>query len=498
MIDQDKRKAIYLLHQEGMGNREISRRLGVSRNTVKEIIVQEGEVPEHNRRGQDIDTELLRSVYNDSEGYAQRTHEILTEEKNIKVTYPTLTRMLRQKEISAPAEKRCEKHPDIPGEEMQHDTTVYKKVVGGKQMKIVASLIYLRYSKRRYLKFYKAFNRFKMKCFIHEALMHWGYSARVCIIDNTNLARLSGTGANAVMVPEMENFSKQYGFQFKCHEIGHANRKAGNERCFWTTETNFFPGRTFESLEDLNSQAYEWSTVRMENRPQSRTRLIPAVAFEHERGYLTKLPLHLPAPYRIHERNVDQYGYAAFGGNFYWVPGTKRHIVKVLEYADCLKLYKDRECLAEYRLPAFGINNERFSPKGMPPPRCKPRNLRKPSQMEEKHLRAISENVSVYLDFVKKSIGIRASHGFIRKLYALSRRTIPEIFIKSIERASKFRITSIPTLERIAALIAIQGSYCPPSAEVDAAYQERDAYLTGRLTDIPDLSIYEITGDENE
>ena len=34
MIEPDKRKAIFLLHQEGMSIREIARRLGVSRNTV--------------------------------------------------------------------------------------------------------------------------------------------------------------------------------------------------------------------------------------------------------------------------------------------------------------------------------------------------------------------------------------------------------------------------------------------------------------------------------
>jgi hypothetical protein len=50
----------------------------------------------------------------------------------------------------------------------------------------------------------------------------------------------------------MEEFASRYGFQFVCHEVKHSDRKAGNERSFFTVETNFFPGRTFESLEDLN------------------------------------------------------------------------------------------------------------------------------------------------------------------------------------------------------------------------------------------------------
>ena len=153
-------------------------------------------------------------------------------------------------------------------------------------------MLYLRYSKRQYLRFYRSFNRFAMKCFLHEALMFWGYSARQCIIDNTNLARWKGTGKQAVIVPEMVAFGQTYGFEFVCHAIGHPNRKAGEERSFWTLETNFLPGRQFASLEDLNQQARVWATERMEQRPMSKSRLIPAKLFEHERGYLLELNEH--------------------------------------------------------------------------------------------------------------------------------------------------------------------------------------------------------------
>jgi orotate phosphoribosyltransferase-like protein len=45
MIEADKRKAIFLLHQEGMPLREIARRLHVSRNTVAVVIAQEANCP---------------------------------------------------------------------------------------------------------------------------------------------------------------------------------------------------------------------------------------------------------------------------------------------------------------------------------------------------------------------------------------------------------------------------------------------------------------------
>ncbi|NIO86683.1 MAG: helix-turn-helix domain-containing protein, partial [Candidatus Aminicenantes bacterium] len=58
-----------------------------------------------------------------------------------------------------------------------------------------------------------------MKCFFHEGLTFFSYCAHHCIIDNTNLARLMGSGANAVIVDEMNRFARQYGFKFICHEI---------------------------------------------------------------------------------------------------------------------------------------------------------------------------------------------------------------------------------------------------------------------------------------
>jgi transposase len=469
MIDAQKRNAVFTLHQEGMGLREISRRLRLGRNTVRRIIRQKGRMPASVRADKiRIDPELLMRLYQQCEGRAQRVHEKLVEEESIEVTYPTLTRLLRELGISTPAKSRCGQVPDEPGAEMQHDTTLYQINLEGNPTRLVASLLYLRYSKRRYLKFYRGFNRFKMKCFLHEALSFWNYAPRRCIIDNTNLARLRGTGAEAVMVPEMEAFARQYGFEFFCHEKGHANRKAGEERSFYTVETNFLPGRTFQSLEDLNAQAFHWATVRMENRPQGKARLIPAQAFEHECGYLIELPPHLPGPYQVHERGTDQYGYAAFEGNYYWVPGTRRDDVKVLQYAEELKIYRARECLAEYPLPADRVKNRKFAPPGQPPP-YNPTNRRRPTQEEEKRLRAIDERVSRYLDFALQPKGI-ARHHFLRRLFALSQQMTATVFIQTIDRALRYRIVSLDTLRRIAMLHMSEPQHPLPAVDIDQSF----------------------------
>ena len=491
MIDPEKRKAIYCLHNEGMGIREISRRLGVSRNTVKAIIEQKGGMPDLPRKDKKrIDPELLRRLYAECNGWVQRIHEKLTEQEEIKIGYSTLTGMIRELDLGQPRKRRCDRVPDEPGAEMQHDTSPYTLKIGDKRVRVEGSLLYYRYSKIRYLKFYRSFNRFKMKCFFHEALAFWGYAALICIIDNTSLGRLRGSGKNAVIAPEMERFARQYGFEFVCHAIGHANRKAGNERSFYTVETNFFPGRAFETLEELNRQAFEWATVRMAGRTVGKTRLLPSKAFEHEQSYLRKVPAYVPAPYLSYKRGTDQYGYASLDGNFYWVPGTSRVDVNILEYSDCLKIYHKRKLLIEYELPPDGVKNKIFDPPGQLKPQYQPKYRKKPTEAEEKKLKEVAEEVKAYLSFVLKQKGI-GKHRFIRRLYGLYQKIALPLFVKTVKRALKYRITDIETLERIAILQLEEGNYELPLAEIDRELESRESYLEGRFTDEVDLSTYE-------
>src|SRR3990170_450007 len=132
MIEADKRQAMFLLHQEGMSRREMARRFGVSRNTVRAVIENQGQMLAATRRDKiQIDADLLGRLYQECDGWIQRVHEKLLEEEGIAVKYSTLTRLLRQLGIGRPQESRCDRVPDQPGAEMQHDTSVYQIKLAG-------------------------------------------------------------------------------------------------------------------------------------------------------------------------------------------------------------------------------------------------------------------------------------------------------------------------------------------------------------------------------
>lgn len=498
MIPEHKKEAVRTLYAEGKRKKEIARLLNLDPKTVRKILRSKGTESAKTRQDKkQVDPDLLKELYTRCDGFMQRVYELLTEEHHVDIGYSTLTRLIREQGIGIGKNQRCDQKPDIPGEEMQHDTTVYRIKLGEKKVKIVCSGLYFRYSKIRYIKFYRRFNRFTMKCFLHEALSYWGYLADECIIDNTNLAVLYGTGQNAVFHPEMIAFAKSYGFTWKAHEVRHANRKAGTERNFWTVETNFLPGRVFKNLPDMNAQALDWATNRYAIRPQSKTRLIPIELFEKEKPFLKKIPAYVHPPYLPHKRDVDQYGYIAFNGNFYWVPGRSRGTADVIEYDSHIEIKQKKEELIKYDLPDWAVKNEKFIPEGVKKTPYEPNNQKKGCAEEEQRLRNMDQICCDYLDFIKSDQSdVKLKPKFIRTLYNLSKKMTEELFLESIKRALKYHISNISSIERIAGQLIKGEIYQLPEPSVNNDYENREEYQKGRFSSEADPDTYQKLIDE--
>jgi len=494
------RETVRTLYESGKRKKEIARFLHIDVKTVRNIL------DEQTRQGKSrsdkilVDFDLLKELCGRCDGYAQRVHEILIEEHKIPIGYSTLTRLLREYDIGEEPEHRSEKYPDLPGAEMQHDTSVYTVKLGEGRRKLVCSGLYFRYSKVRYVKFTIRFNRFRMKCFFHEALGFFGYTAKRCIIDNTNLAVWHGTGEQAIFAPEMLAFAQRYGFKWKAHRIGHANRKAGKERNFLTLQTNFFPGRSFSDLEDLNSQAFDWATRRFSSRPLSKTRLIPLELFEQEKPYLLKLPTCIEPPYQEHKRKVDPYGYVAFDGNYYWVPEKIRGRLTVIEYDGRIGIYRSHRKLIEHELAPWYVKNKQIAPEGIPVPHQAPRSRKYGFKEEEKRLREMGKVCSAYLDYIQSTTcRIHQKPRFIRELYRLSKQTSRSLFLITVERAAEYRLASILSLERIARQLMerdmFEAPLCIPPPE---GYENRESYQQGRFSQEEDLGRYRKLMEEQE
>ena len=494
MISENLRETIRTLSSTGTAKKEIARLMSIDIKTVRSILNSKTGVPKERSDKRDISDELLETLYTSCRGYAHRMQEVFEEEYNIKIGYSTLTRLIREKDMRKKKKHRSSHYEDVPGEEMQHDTSPYILEIGGVKRKVIGSSLYIRYSKMRYIRFYPVFNRFTMKCFLFEALMHFGYSASVCIIDNTNLAIAAGTGDNAIFNREMTEFANQFGFRWKAHWVKHSDRKAGVERSFYTLETSFFPGRSFSSFEDLNLKAIEWAAVRYAERPQSKTKLIPLQLFEYEKPFMIKINEYLQPPYRCHHRLIDAYGYVSFNGNYYWIPEgaeKKGRQFKVLQYEEKVEIYQKREKLIEYHLPGYNIKNKRFFPNGVKI-KTKPNNRKKGSTEEERALRTLEPICCTYLDFIHSAeCRNRQKPKLIRDLYSLSKRLGGNVLSETLEQALKFKVDSLHSLERIAQNLLQKNLFCEDNTPVSSDYQDREEYRAGRFSSEADLKRFQ-------
>jgi len=342
VIAEELRQAIRVLKAQGRPLREISRALKVSRNTVHRVLrePQRPETPTEDPCFQEI-VALLLDLYRDCKGNAVRIGEVLNNTHRIEIAYSTLTRLIREHTDLRTPKKRSGTYTFGPFDPMQHDTSPHHLLLGGKRVKAqCASLI---------LAYYPRFTRFEAKAFLSAALQFFDGAARRCVIDNTSVILAGGSGANALIAPEMDAFGELFGFDFTAHAINHSDRKGRIERPFSYVENNFLAGRTFTDWADINAQARAWCQQVSNAKPKRILGMSPQALYPMEKAHLLALPAYIPPVTEIHYRVVDCYGFIHLDTNRYSVPerwvGKK---VAVHKRPEQVLVYADRQQIAEH------------------------------------------------------------------------------------------------------------------------------------------------------
>jgi transposase len=320
MRDRNTRSAILELSKKGHGVRVISRTLEVSRKTVRRVLKSKTEeVPTLERTElAEPHEERIRALFLQCRGNLVRVHEELAA-GHVDLSYSTLTAFCRRRGLGQEPKQPAGTYHFDPGQEMQHDTSPHTVLVGAKLRKLQCASLVMCHSTVGYAQAYPVWNRFWAKVFLTEAVVYFAGAADACMVDNASLVVASGTGKNAVIAPEMVAFGKRFGFHFIAHEIGDADRSAHVERRFHFIENNFYAGRVFADLTDLNAQMRTWCTKKNATF-NKRRRTRPIDLFVAEAAALHPLPIHVPDVYQLHSRGVDESGYVNLHNNRYSVP----------------------------------------------------------------------------------------------------------------------------------------------------------------------------------
>jgi transposase len=323
MTPAEIRNTVHTLQAQGHSLREISRLLALSRNTVRRILRQPGRTVDQAAPCDEATLARLKAAFERARGNVVRVQELLADD-GLDVRYSTLTRWVREAALRAPP-RRAGEYDFAPGQEMQHDTSPHRVVFAkaGMADKIVTAQcagLVLAYSRRLFMQYYPRFTRFEAKTFLLEAARFMDGVCPVCVIDNTSVLLAAGSGADAVIAPEMLAFARTLGFRFRAHRVGHPDRKGRIERPFAYIEGNFLAARTFEGFDDLNRQAGAWCRDVANQKPRRALGMSPEAAYVIEKPHLKPLPDALPPVYELLERVVDLHGYVSVDTNRYSVP----------------------------------------------------------------------------------------------------------------------------------------------------------------------------------
>ena len=335
MLDQATRTAILSLRAKGHGIRQIARVLQISRGAVRTVLnTSSPTVPR-------IERAEKAAPYRDQivdwvdrcRGNLVRVHEELVAQ-GVAISYPALTAFCRRHGIGHAPPAPVGHYDFQPAQEMQHDTSPHRTPIGGVEQRIETASLVLCYSRMLFFQAYPVFTRFYCKVFLTDALEYLTGAAATCMIDNTHVVVAAGTGANMIPAPEMAAFAERYGFVFKAHEKGDANRSARVEAPFQRIERGFLIGAEFRDWNELNQRARSacdaWNAKFSRKLRASRREL-----FAVEQPYLKPLPLHVPEVYQLYTRIVDAEGYVNVNRIRYSAP--YRLIGRALEVRETLE-----------------------------------------------------------------------------------------------------------------------------------------------------------------
>lgn len=445
MLDQSTRTAILKLHEQGHSLRGIARVMRVSRGAVREVLrAGSAEVPRIERPevAAPYREEILK-LYQSCKGNLVRVHEELVA-SGANFSYQALTAFCRRQGIGQEVKEPVGRYEFEPGQEMQHDTSPHIIRLGGHEHRVQTASLVLCYSRMTFFQFYPNFTRFHCKVFLTDALHYLGGTCSVCMIDNTHVVVLQGTGRDMVPVPEMQAFSKRYDFQFKAHEKGDANRSARVERRFSYIENNFLAGRDFRDWEDANRQAREWcdkvnGTFRANLKASARE------LFVIEQAYLKPLPVWVPPVYLLHQRIVDVEGYVSVSTNRYSVPVEMiSRRVEVRESKDSIEIYEGPRLIATHARIAEPTGRHFTLPEHRHP---RGRGVKLPETLpEEKTLLETLPELAGYVRALKERSTGRGTVA-LRRLLAMVNDYPCEPLRKALEEAAQYGLYDLDRVE---------------------------------------------------
>jgi transposase len=344
------------LHRQGVTISSIARRAGLDRKTVRRYIARGLEPPVYGPR-KPRTTQLRRFERYLRErvaGFPQLTGRRLHRElRDLGYTggYTILTEFLREiRPATAPEfEVRFETPPGRQAQvDFAHFRTVFTDEPGAEHVVWLFSFV-LGHSRMlwgRFVLHQDLQTLLRCHAAAFEAL---GGVPEQVLYDRmrTVFSREDPEAGHIVYNRTLLEFARHYGYLPRACKPYRAKTKGKVERPFRYIREDFFLGRSFRNLDDLNMQFHQWLDQVANVRVHATTRRVVAEHFAEERPKLQPLPAGpFQAVLRL-ERRITRDGMVSVDGNLYSVPNTtRRRVVEVHSTTSEVRILEEGHVIA--------------------------------------------------------------------------------------------------------------------------------------------------------
>jgi transposase len=264
MREPDEVAAMLTLHGKGWGTRRIARELGVSRNTVKRWLAEDGWVayrsPERGARLAGLE-DWLKERFQRHRGNAEVIRQELAGEPGIVVSLRTVERAVEPWRRELLAEARATvRFETAPGEQLQIDFGEKRAWVGGEPVRVHLFVATLGYSRRN---FAMAFDNQRQGSWlqgIEAAFAHFGGVPEQLLLDNARaLVEHHDVETREVHYNErFHAFCRYWGVRPKACAPYRARTKGKDENGVGYVKGNAIAGRRFASWAALEAHLQAW------------------------------------------------------------------------------------------------------------------------------------------------------------------------------------------------------------------------------------------------
>jgi len=358
------------LAADGLSQREIARRVGSGRNTVRRLIGA-AQPPRYSRApaGSMLDPlePVLRRLLDDwPDIRAPRVTEILREDHGYTGSVDLVRKRLatlRPRPVR-PAQRTGYR----PGQVLQLDwgEMPTRPRIAGHERRVYALVATLPYSGAQTAHF--SFD-LTTESFLegHVRIFDWlGGVVRECVYDNLRSAVARRDGDRVTWNPRFLALRGHYAFHATACTPATPREKGSVEGGVRYLKTGFWPARRFGSLGELDEQYARWRDRVCNRRIHATGRFPVAERLAHERDVLRPLPPTAFDFAGVRPVRVPVDGYLKLGGNFYRAP------LSLVQQRVELRFERDQVWILERGQPVARYRRSYERGRWFPPPRLRP------------------------------------------------------------------------------------------------------------------------------